>query len=322
MAQSIYLSKEIKIRFNGMNKKIIITGATGLIGKRLCTAITARGDKLTILTGNTSKASTIIKGAQEFINWDYNKPAGWEKYIDGKDAVIHLAGASIAGKRWNDDYKKIIYDSRIVSTKNLVEAISKAQYKPAVFISSSATGYYGNAGDETLTEESKSGNDFLSEVCKAWEGEAAKAEHYNVRRVSIRTGIVLSKDGGALKQMLTPYKLFLGGPLGSGRQWFPWIHIDDLINIYLYALDNPSIVGAVNAAAPNPVTMNEFARTLGKVLHRPSIFRVPLPVLKIAAGKAAEAVAASQRAIPKKLLDNEFKFKFEFIAEALMDTLK
>jgi len=300
---------------------IIITGATGLIGRRLCTTLTNRGDNLTIFTSDINKAGRIIGGAHEFIKWDYNNPTGWEECIEGKYAVIHLAGSSIAGRRWDDEYKKSIFNSRKISTQILVDAIGKARNKPSVFISSSASGIYGNRGDEILTEISSSGNDFLSGVCRAWEEEAAKVEPLNVRRISIRTSVVLSKDGGALKQMLLPFKLFIGGPLGNGKQWFPWIHIDDLINIYLFALDNPEINGAINAASPNQVTMNEFAKTLGNILHRPSIFKVPLFALRIAIGEAAEAVTASQRVIPQRLINSKFKFKYENVEEALRDIL-
>ena len=293
-----------------------------MIGRRLCKALAELGNDLTIFTSNPENAAKIIHHAKEFVRWDFSKINEWKKYLENQDAVIHLAGASIAGKRWDENYKKEIFNSRIISTQNLVKAISKIQNKPLVFISSSATGYYGNNGDVLLTENSNSGSDFLSNVCRAWESEAEKAEQLNVRRVSVRTGIVLTKEGGALKQMLIPFKLFVGGPLGSGRQWFPWIHIDDLVNIYLFALDNPSIKGSINAASPHHVKMNEFARTLGKILHRPSILNVPLPFLRIAIGEAAESVVSSQRVLPKILLDSGFRFKFEYVNDALRDILK
>jgi uncharacterized protein (TIGR01777 family) len=190
-----------------------------------------------------------------------------------------------------------------------------------VFISSSATGYYGNAGDEILAEDSKNGNDFLSMVCRNWEDAAGEAKRFGIRVVTIRTGIALSSDGGALKKMLLPYKFFMGGHLGSGKQWFPWIHIADLIRIYLYALDNPSVNGAINAVAPEQVNAKEFAKCIGRTIHRPSFFPVPLTVLKLAVGEAAESIVASQRVIPKKLLDAGFKFKFENVDEALKDLL-
>ena len=305
-----------------MSKKIIITGATGLVGRKLCKALSQRGDELTVFSRNVNTASSLLHEAKEFVEWNYNESYEWEKHLDYKDAVIHLAGANIADKRWTSRYKKKIYDSRILSTQSLIRAISKAQSRPSVFISSSASGFYGDAGEELLTEESISGNDFLSGVCKAWEAEAEKVEHFKIRRVSVRTGIALCSSGGALKKMLLPYKLFLGGPLGNGKQWFPWIHIDDLVNIYLFSLDNASITAAINAASPNPVTMNEYARSLGSVLHRPSLFRVPKLALSLILGEAADAVTASQKIIPQKLLANGFKFKFDNLESALYDFLR
>jgi uncharacterized protein (TIGR01777 family) len=305
-----------------MSKKIILTGATGLIGRELCKILINQGEEITVFTSNPVKAKEIIKGANEYIHWDYHKPEDWQKYINGTDAVIHLAGAGIAGKRWSENYKMTILESRVISTNNLVTAIKAAGQKPGLFITSSAVGYYGNAGDELLTEESGSGNDFLSGVCKEWENSAQKVETLGIRRVSIRTGIVLSSKDGALEKMLAPFKLFIGGHLGSGKQWFPWIHIEDLVNIYIYTLDNSNITGPINAAAPNPVTAKELAKRIGKAMHRPSLFPVPLLALKLAIGEAAESVIASQRAVPKKLLNAGFKFKFEKIDEALKDLLE
>lgn len=304
-----------------MSKKIVVTGATGLIGESLCKALIGRGDDITVFTGSIYKAKLIIKGAKEYIYWDYNKPGEWANFLNSKDAVIHLAGASIAGKRWTDSYKGTILESRKVSTQKLVQAFESVRQKPEVFISSSATGYYGNAGDEILTEDSKNGNDFLSLVCRIWEESAVKAKNFGIRSVSIRTGIALSSDGGALKQMLLPYKFFMGGHLGSGKQWFPWIHIADLIRIYLYALDNPSVNGAINAVAPGQINAKEFAKYIGKTIHRPSFFPVPLIALKLAVGEAASSIVANQRVIPKKLLDAGFNFKFENVDEALKDLL-
>jgi len=257
-----------------------------------------------------------------FVEWDYKNPDKWNNEIKGKDAVIHLAGANLFGKRWNDDYKSKILESRQISTRNIVNAIINAKTKPSTLICSSAVGIYGERGDELLTEDSSTGNDFLAQVCKTWEDEAAKVESAGVRRVSIRTGIVLSKNDGALKQMLLPFKFFVGGPLGNGKQWFPWIHIDDLIDSCIFSLDNPNVNGAVNGVSPNPVTMNEFAKVLGKALHRPSFFKVPVFALKIAVGEFAESILASIRAVPEKLIRNNFKFKFEGLNVALKDLLK
>ena len=305
-----------------MNKKIVITGATGLIGKKLCKEFIGQGNELTIFTSNIVKAKELIGGAKEYIYWDYNKPEEWKNNINGKDAVIHLAGAGIAGIRWSEEYKKKILESREISTTNLVKAIKESNQKPGLLISASAVGYYGNAGNEILTEESKNGRDFLADVCRIWEESAGRVEEAGVRRVSIRTGIALSSEGGAFKKMLLPFKMFIGGHLGSGKQWFPWIHIDDLIGIYIYALENSSVRGIINAVSPNPVRAKELAKIIGKTIHRPSMFPVPLFALKLAVGEAAESIVASQRVMPKKLLDSGFKFKFENIEKALNDLMK
>lgn len=305
-----------------MNKKIVLTGGTGLIGKNLFYKLQKRGDEITVFTRNTDAAKKILRNAKEYIHWDYNNSSLWEKSISGKDAVIHLAGASVNDHRWNDKYKKLIYDSRINSTKQLVSAIEKAEIKPEVFICSSAVGYYGDSGNTILTEENNYGNDFLSSVCKDWEKEAAAVTKQKVRNVSIRTGIVLSKDGGALAQMLLPFKLFIGGPLGNGKQWFPWIHIDDIVALYIFAIENKNIIGAVNGTAPKTVTMKEFTQTLGKVLKRPSIFPVPEFIIIILFGELGKAILASQRALPQKATDTGFKFIYEDVRSALNNLLR
>ena len=302
-------------------KRIIVTGATGLIGQKLVYALIQRGDEVIIFSRNAAKAKTIIANAKEYVEWDYNKPELWKSKLENSDAVVHLAGTNLFAKRWNDNFKNEILKSRQISTKNLVDAIKFCNNKPQVFISASGVGYYGDCGDIILDETSSAGNDFLAEVCKVWEGESKRVEDAGVRSVQIRTGLVLSTEDGALKQMLPPFKFFIGGPLGNGKQWASWLHIDDIIRIYLHAIDNTELRGAVNAAAANPVRMKEFANTLGKVLKRPSLFPVPKFVLKIVIGEAAEVVTASQRVDVKKLLSSGFKFKFDFIREALKDIL-
>lgn len=304
-----------------MNKKIIITGATGFIGTKLTNTLINRGDEVTIFTRNDN-VKKVIAGVKEYVKWDYKNPSLWEKHITGKDAIIHLAGANLFGKRWNNKYKEIIVESRETSTYNIVKAIQKSDKKPSVFISGSAVGYYGNSGDTLLTEDSIAGNDFLATVCRKWEAAATEVERFGVRRVSLRTGLVLSTEEGTLKKMLLPFKLFVGGPLGNGKQWFPWIHINDLINIFLFALDNINISGAVNGAVPNPVRMKEFTKTLGKVLKRPSFFPVPEFVLRIVLGEFADAVVASLRVAPKKLMNYNFQFKFIELESALRDLLR
>lgn len=305
-----------------MAKKIILTGATGIIGSRLCKLLISRGDRIIILTRDAKKAKESLRIDGEFINWNYRNPLSNEVKFDGVNAVIHLAGANLFEHRWDNDYKKIILESRTTSTRILAQSINNSFEKPAVFISSSAVGYYGDKGNEPITEKSLPGNDFLSNVCKKWENEAKIVENAEVRLVNIRTGIVLNSNEGALKQMLLPFKLFVGGPIGNGKQWFPWIHIDDILNIYLFALDNINISGPLNAVSPNPVLMKEFANTIGKVLKRPSLFSVPTFALKLALGEVADVISASQRVIPEKLLSYSFKFKYEFLNDALEDLLK
>lgn len=302
-------------------KKIIITGATGSIGKKLVQKLTARGDEVIVFTRNPENAEKKIADAREYVKWEYERISVWMHELHGVDAVVHLAGANLGAKRWNEEYKKLAYKSRIISTRNLVEAIKQVEKKPKAFICSSAVGIYGNRYDELLDENSSLGDDFMANICKDWEKEAAKVEQYGVRRVSIRTGLVLQKDEGVLKKMLLPFKLFIGGPLGSGRQWFPWIHIDDIVGIYLHTIDNENIFGAINGASPGIVTMKEFAKTLGKVLRRPSLFPVPKFVMKLVAGEIAAYSVMSQRTSVEKILNTGYKFNFENLEEGLKSLL-
>ena len=300
-------------------KKIIITGATGSIGKRLIQELVVKGNEVKVFIRNPEKAINLFVSDVKIVRWDYKNLEEWKDQLNGVDAVIHLAGANLSSKRWNEEFKKLAYDSRVVSTRNLVEAIKSAEKKPKAFICASAVGYYGNRYDEILSEESLPGDDYMANLCKDWEAEAAKVEQYGVRRVSVRTGLVLSKDEGVLKQLLLPFKLFVGGPLGNGRQWFPWIHIDDIVGIYLQAVDNEKLNGDVNASSPGIVRMNEFANTFGEVLHRPSLFNIPKFAMKIVAGEVADYAVMSQRISVDKILNAGYKFKFENLEEALRD---
>lgn len=304
-----------------MSKKIIVTGAAGLIGRNLCRILAERGDEITVFTRNPDGAKKKLPFVKEFVKWDTYSSADYSEYIDGKDAVIHLAGASVAGSKWTESYKKEILSSRIVSTKTIVDSIANCKNKPDVLVCSSAIGFYGSTNDDIITEASPAGDDFLAGVCKEWERTACKVESFGVRRVSIRTGIVLDKNGGALSKMLTPFRLFAGGPLGSGHQWFSWIHWRDLCRIYIYALDDKYLNGEVNAVSPNPITMYEFAECLGRVMNRPSVVNIPEFVLRILLGEGADAVLASQRVIPQKLQNAGFKFEFTQPEEALKDIL-
>jgi uncharacterized protein (TIGR01777 family) len=305
-----------------MSKRIIIIGATGLIGKKLTSALINRGDEVIVFSRNAARAKSIFPKAIDCVEWNYKKPEQWKSKLENSDAVIHLAGINLFAKRWNNDFKKTVLESRKLSTNNLVEAIKSVGKKPEVFISASGIGYYGDCGEAVLDETSPKGNDFLADVCDVWESEAQKIGDYGIRNVQIRTGLVLSPEDGVLKQMLLPFKLFIGGPLGNGRQWWSWLHIDDIVGIYLYALDNSQLQGPLNAASPNPLRMKEFANALGKVLKRPSLFPVPKFVLKIVIGETTEVVTASQRVDVKKIFESGYRFKFDNLEDALRDLLK
>jgi hypothetical protein len=312
-----------------MNKKIIVTGATGLIGRNLVPKLISRGDSVAIFTRNPEKAMNIFPNASEFIKWDENVfdekksiSNHYSRHFEGKDAVIHLAGTNIFAKRWGEEYKKEIVKSRINSSKILVDAISETKLKPGIVISASAIGYYGNTGNSEITEQSKNGNDFLASVCYKWEDEISKVQDLSIRWVGIRIGIVLSKNGGALSKMILPYKFFVGGSLGNGMRYFSWIHIDDLANLFLFALDNNELSGVINGTSPNPVRIKDFSKILGQILNRPSFFNVPSLVLKILLGESSEALLISQKVIPKKLLEAGFKFKYDLLEKALENLLR
>lgn len=303
-------------------KKILITGATGSIGRNLAQQLIARGDEVIVFTRNPKSAQKKIPNATKCVKWEYDRLTDWLIELNDIDVVVHLAGANLGARRWNEEYKKLAYDSRILSTRNLVEAIKAVEQKPKVFICSSAVGIYGNRYDELLDETSSLGDDFMAHICKDWEKEAEKVEQHGIRRVSVRTGLVMQKDEGVLKKMLLPFKLFIGGLLGSGRQWFPWIHIDDIVGIYMHAIDNEKVSGTINGASPSIVTMKEFSKTLGKILKRPSIFPVPKSIMKIVAGEVAEYAVMSQRTSVEKIIKAGYKFKFENLEEALKELLK
>jgi len=238
--------------------KIVVAGSSGLIGTRLLEAMRKRGD--------------------EAVGLPHFGTARWE--VDGADAVVNLAGASVAGKRWTASYKKEILDSRVLTTRALVESIERAARKPRALVNASAVGYYGARGDELVDESTPPGSDFLATVVTAWEAEARKA---SVRSVQLRTGVVLSQKGGALDKMVAPFKAFAGGPIGSGKQWLPWIHLEDEVAAILFCIDE-DLEGPVNLTAPEPATMNDFAKALGRALHRPSWARVPAAALRLAVG--------------------------------------
>lgn len=279
-----------------------------MIGSLLTERWRQSNHSLVLLSRRPPAEISVAK--KQWLAWQPGASGEWERAIDGADAIINLAGEPIAGKRWTTEQKKTLRSSRIDGTKALVDAIAKAQVKPKLMISSSAVGYYGPHGDEPLHEDSKPGDDFLARLCVDWEAEAQKAESLGVRVCLVRTGIVLAKGQGALNKMVPPFKMFIGGPLGSGRQWMPWIHIEDEVGLIQFLVDNESARGAFNGTAPNPVTMEEFSKTLGAALNRPSWARVPPSVLALMVGEMAEMLLNGQRAIPEAAIKLGFKFKY------------
>jgi uncharacterized protein len=295
--------------------KIVIAGGTGFLGRPLAQALASKGHDLAILTRRYSM-SPDARG--QFITWNPNGEVGpWAAALDRADAIVNLAGESIGERRWSDAQKRRILDSRVQATRSLALAIRASAHPPRVFISGSAVGYYGPLGDQVATEEHPAGSDFLANVCKQWETEAARVAD-TVRVACIRSGLVLEKDGGALPRMLLPFKLGAGGPLGSGRQYWPWIHRADWVSLVYWAIETPAAQGPFNATAPNPVTNSEFSRSLGRVMRRPAFMPTPAFALRIALGEMADALLLSgQRAVPAKAERLGFSFRYTQLEDAL-----
>jgi uncharacterized protein (TIGR01777 family) len=296
--------------------KVVIAGATGFLGQPLARALAADGREIVILTRRRDPPRPT-PGAR-FLTWRPDAgPGPWTAEIDGAAAVINLAGESIAASRWSNAQKQRILDSRVQATRALADAISRASHPPSVFVSGSAVGYYGPRGDEVVTEEQPPGSDFLATVCAAWEAEAIRAGSAT-RVVCIRTGLVIENGGGALPRMVLPFKFGAGGPLGSGRQYMPWIHRDDWVALIRWTIDAATPAGPINATAPNPVTNTQFSRALGRALHRPAFMPAPAFALRLALGEMADALLLSgQRAIPAKAERLGFRFRFTQLDDAL-----
>lgn len=296
--------------------KILVTGATGLIGKALQKSLSEKGHELLLASRREPKDNS-------YIQWDPQNGFADPARLEGIDAVVHLAGESISALRWTDEKKKAIRDSRVLGTRNVVDTISDLKERPRVMVAASAIGFYGDRGDEELTETSKAGKNFLAEVCREWEAEARRAEDSGVRTVLLRTGIVLSKDGGALGTMLTPFKFGLGGVIGDGKQWMSWISLDDHLQVINFALENENIRGAVNSVSPHPVTNQEFTTVMGEVLYRPTFIPLPEFAVHLAFGEMGEALLLdSTKVIPKRLMDAGFKFKFPDLKKAIENAVK
>lgn len=294
--------------------RIAVTGATGFIGRELSVALMREGHAVVALTRDPRRAQAVLPGARVA---PWGEPSAALPAVDG---VVNLAGDSIAG-RWSEAKKRRLRESRIAGTRRLVDAIASAAARPGVLVSVSATGYYGDRGEETLTEASGPGRDFLAQLCQEWEAEAQRAEALGLRVARLRLGVVLDRDGGALAQMLVPFRLGAGGPLGSGRQWFPWAHRADAVGLLCFALERAAATGAINAVAPQLIRQAEFAQALGRALHRPAFLPTPALALHLLFGEFAQTLLGGQRVLAERAEALGYAFRFPQLAPALRDIL-
>ncbi len=294
--------------------KIVIAGGTGFVGKLLRNKLLSSGHEVTVLTRSQGAATTA---REKFVAWDGKTLGDWAACLDGADAVINLAGENIATVRWTAARKRVIVSSRVDATRAIVSAIQSARKKPAVLINASAVGYYGDVPDGFLTDASSRGKGFLAETCEQWEAEAGKAAHFGTRVVLARLGPVLGEKGGMLSRMVLPFRYFLGALPGTGRQWIPWIHHEDVTGVFLFILENVDFSGPVNVTSPGPVTMKVFCEMLAKILRRPCGFPIPGFLLKLFLGEMSSMLLFSQKAFPVKLIRTGYRFQYPMLPEAL-----
>jgi uncharacterized protein (TIGR01777 family) len=302
--------------------KVVIAGGSGFLGRALVARLRAHHRDVVVLSRGGGNAPDGVR----VVNWSPDGSADaavWAEEIDGADAIVNLVGAGIADRRWTAARKRLLRDSRLLGTRSLVAAVRAARRRPTVFIQQSAIGIYGTAGDDVFDERTPPGSDFLAGLCVEWEREAGPLSDLGCRVVCLRTGLVLSRAGGALSRMLPAFRLFAGGPIASGGQYMSWIHLDDWVSMVAWAIDTPSAVGAINATAPQPVPNAEFARALGRALHRPSWIPVPAVVLRLLFGEMAEALLIrGQRVLPARARQFGFKFSHQEISEALASAVR
>jgi uncharacterized protein (TIGR01777 family) len=304
--------------------KIAISGATGFVGSRLVAKLHAEGHRILVLTRNTTFAQKVFPPQAfpnlEIIAYTPIVSGAWQDTIAGCDGVVNLAGEPIAEGRWTPERKQEILNTRKLGTQKIVEAIAKSQPQPSVLINTSAIGYYGTSETASFDEDSANGKDFLAQVCQEWEAEARKLKDTNVRLVILRFGIILG-NGGALGKMITPFKLFAGGPIGTGQQWFSWIHLDDIVSLIIQALTKSTMEGVYNGTAPQPVSMNDLSTTMGKVMNRPSWLPVPGFAIEAILGDGAKVVLEGQQVLPKRTLESGFEYQYPNLQSALTQIL-
>ena len=299
--------------------KIIITGGTGMIGRALSQALTGRGDEIWVLSRQPEEASH--PQGVKVVQWDARTGQGWQDIASQADAMIHLAGANIGARPWTNERKRIIRSSRVESGRAIVEAIQNSPHKPRALLQISGVGYYGNTGDLVRDEQSPAGQDFLAGVAADWEAATRPVADMGVRHIVLRTGMVLSAGGGGLAPFILQNRLFAGGPLGSGRQWVSWIHIQDLVRVFEFLLDQQDAQGIYNATAPEPLTNADFGRTVSQVMRRPYWVPMPAFLLKAAMGEMSTMALEGQRVLPKRLLEMGFQFRFPTLRAALQDLI-
>jgi uncharacterized protein (TIGR01777 family) len=300
---------------------VIITGGTGLIGRALSASLAADDHRVTVLSRNPDRAAGLPGGVQ-VARWDAHTSQSWAHLADGADAIVNLAGENIAGGLWTKKRKRRLHDSRVKAGQAVLQAVQATAQKPRVVVQSSGIGYYGPRGDEEITEEAPAGDDFLSRVALDWEASTAPLDAVGVRRPIIRTGVVFSTRGGALPLMRLPFRFFVGGPLGGGQQWLPWIHIADEVRAIRFLIENPQADGPFNLCAPNPLTNAALSRVLGQVMGRPAWMRAPAWALRLFLGELSTTLLHGQRAVPRRLLELGFTFQFPEAQAALRDLLQ
>jgi uncharacterized protein (TIGR01777 family) len=299
--------------------RIVITGGTGLIGRHLSASLVADGHEVMVLSRAPSRAPKVPKGVN-VVGWDARTAQGWGELADGADAIVNLAGATLS-RRWTPRYKRVIRDSRVNAGRAVVEAVRSARHRPQVVVQAAGVSLYGPRGDEPVTEGERAAETFLGRTAVAWEASTTEAESLGVRRTIIRSAPVLSSEGGVFPLMALPFRLFVGGPLGSGEQWLPWIHIEDEIRAIRFLIENEAASGPLNLVAPETVTNADFSAVLGRVMHRPAFFRVPAFALRLVLGEMSTIILDGQRAVPSKLEALGFQFRYPALETALRDLL-
>ncbi len=320
-AREVHRKRESKV--DDAVERVVITGATGLIGKRIVQILLEKGSKVVALTRNVEKARKLLGDRVTCVHWDFSQPdeGDWKRYLCEADGVIHLAGTPLFERRWNADFKREIEESRTLGTRQLVDAITRSADKPRVFISASALGYYGADPEQVVDEAAPPADDLLARICVNWENEARKLDAHGVRTVQMRIGIVLSKESGALKELLPLFRIGIGGTMGDPHYYINWIHLEDCARMFTMALRNQEMRGPYNAAGPSPVTNAEFARGIARVLGRPALMRFPVPVLKIIIGEAGEYASGGPRVQVAKIEDAGYRFFFSDLDRALANEL-